>query len=39
MAVTMKIAIFRDIKKPVRTSQERHYVPTTEPSQFMLSKI
>jgi hypothetical protein len=39
MAVTIKIAVFWDIQKPVRTSQERHYVPNTEPGQFMLSKI
>jgi hypothetical protein len=26
-------------KNPVRTSQETHYVPATEPSQLMLCKI
>jgi hypothetical protein len=26
-------------KIPVRTSQETHYIPATEPSQLMLCKI
>jgi hypothetical protein len=38
-AVTMKNVVFWDIKTPVRTSQETHYVSTTESSQLMLCKI
>jgi hypothetical protein len=38
-AVTMKNAVFWDIKIPVRTSQETYYVSTTESSQLMLCKI
>jgi hypothetical protein len=32
----MKNSVFWDIKKPVPTSQEKHYVSVTEPSQLML---
>jgi hypothetical protein len=35
----MKNAIFWDIKKQVLTSQETHYVSTTESSRLMLCKI
>jgi hypothetical protein len=35
----MKNAVFWDIKNPVRTSQETHYVSATESSQLMLCKI
>jgi hypothetical protein len=35
----MKNAVFWDIKTPVRTSQETHYVSATEPSLLMLCKI
>jgi hypothetical protein len=38
-AVTMKNVVFWDIKNEVRTSQEAHYVSTTESSQLMLCKI
>jgi hypothetical protein len=38
-AVTMKNGVFWDIKTPVRTSQETHYVSTTELSRLMLCKI
>jgi hypothetical protein len=35
----MKNAVFWDKKKPVRTSQEIHYVSATEPSRLRLCKI
>jgi hypothetical protein len=35
----MKNVVFCDIKIPVRTSQETHYVSATESSRLMLSKI
>jgi hypothetical protein len=35
----MKDAIFLDVKKPVCTSEETHYVSTTEPSRLTLRKI
>jgi hypothetical protein len=38
-AVTMKNVVFWDIRNPVRTSQETHYVSATEPSLLMLCKI
>jgi hypothetical protein len=38
-AVTMKNAVFWDIKPPVRIPQETHYVSATEPSQLILFKI
>jgi hypothetical protein len=38
-AVTMKNVVFWDIKTPVRTSQETHYVSDTEPSRLMLRNI
>jgi hypothetical protein len=37
--VTMKNVDFWDIRTPVRTSQETHYVSVTEPRQLMLCKI
>jgi hypothetical protein len=37
--VTMKNAVFWNIKNPVRTSQETHYVSATEPSQLTLCRI
>jgi hypothetical protein len=37
-AVTMKNSVFWD-KKPVRPSQETHYISATEPSWLMLCKI
>jgi hypothetical protein len=37
-AVTMKNVVW-DIKNPVRTSQETHYVSATESSQLMLCEI
>jgi hypothetical protein len=37
-AVTMSNSVIWD-KNPVSTSQETHYVSTTEPSQLMLCKI
>jgi hypothetical protein len=39
MAVTMKNAVFWDIKNPIRTSEETHYVSATEPSRLMLCNI
>jgi hypothetical protein len=38
-AVTMKNVVFWDIITPVPTSQETHYVSTTDFSQLMLCKI
>jgi hypothetical protein len=38
-AVTMKNAVFSDIKTQVRTSKETHYVSATESSWFILFKI
>jgi hypothetical protein len=38
-AVTMKNGRFLGYKNPVRTSQETHYVSTTESSQLMLCTI
>jgi hypothetical protein len=38
-AVTMKNAVFWDVKNPVRTSQETRYVSGTESSRLMLCKI
>jgi hypothetical protein len=38
-AVTMKNAVFWDIKKTVRSSQETHYVSVTEASLLMLCRI
>jgi hypothetical protein len=38
-ALTMKNAVFWDIKDPVRTSQETRYVSATDPSRLMLCKI
>jgi hypothetical protein len=35
----MKNVDFRDIKHPVRTSQETHYVSATEHRGLMLCKI
>jgi hypothetical protein len=35
----MKNGVFWDIKTPVRTSQEIHYISATEPSQLMLCTI
>jgi hypothetical protein len=35
----MKNVVFWDIKKPVRTSQETHYVSARESSRIMLCKI
>jgi hypothetical protein len=35
-AVTMKNAIFLDIKNPVSTSQETYYVSVAEASRFIL---
>jgi hypothetical protein len=35
----MKNAVFRDIKHPVRTTQETHYISATKLSQLMLCKI
>jgi hypothetical protein len=39
MAVTMKNAVFLDIKPPVPTSEETHCVSATETNQLMLCKI
>jgi hypothetical protein len=38
-AVTMKNAVFWDIKPPVRISQEAYYFSATEPHRLMLCKI
>jgi archaellum biogenesis protein FlaJ (TadC family) len=38
-AVTVKNAVFWDIKNPVRISQETHYVSDTNPSRLLLCKI
>jgi hypothetical protein len=38
-AVTMKTAVFWDIKKPVRTSKEIHLFSATGPIRLMLCKI
>jgi hypothetical protein len=35
----MKSAVFWDIKTPVRTSQETHYLSVTESSKLKLCKI
>jgi hypothetical protein len=35
----MKNAVFYDIKTPVHTSQEKHYVSATDLTQLMLCKI
>jgi hypothetical protein len=38
-AATVKNVVLWDIKTPVRTSQETHYVFTTESSQLILGRI
>jgi hypothetical protein len=38
-AMTMKNAVFWDVKTPVLTSHETHYVAATGPSRLMLCRI